>query len=186
MLDTGKRCIVCLRRCHAFSLPLVQNKILDHTKITFIVESSAIFNILHFQELLLTQELQLALYQQELLQVSSACFVCSITFYCVNHCSRNCVLTIANAMKSFFAALDWLFSPLLYLFIFWHFQELLLQQKLQLALYQQELLQVSSARFVCSITSYCEKHCSRNCVLPIANTINSWFAAFAWLLSPLL
>ena len=65
------------------------------------------FIILRSQELLLEKELQLALYQQELLQVSSACFVCSITFYGVNHCSRNCVLPIANAMNSWLDAFIW-------------------------------------------------------------------------------
>ena len=113
-------------------------------------------------------------------------YLLTITFYCVNHCSRNCVLPIANAMNSKFAAFDWLLSPLLYSLNILHSQELLLQQKLQLALYQQELLQVSSACFVCSITSYCENHGSKNCVLPIGNAIKSWFAAFDWLFSPLL
>ena len=66
------------------SLPLVNNDILDHKKITFVVLPSAIFIFLHFQELLLQQKLQLALYQQELLRVSSACFVRSLTSCCVN------------------------------------------------------------------------------------------------------
>ena len=45
------------------------------------------FIILHFQEPLLQKELQLALYQQELLKVCSTGFVRSFTFYRMNHFS---------------------------------------------------------------------------------------------------
>ena len=65
------------------------------------------FIILHFQELLLQKELQLALYQQELLQVCSACFVCSFTFYCMNQFSWNCLLPTARATNSSLAAFHW-------------------------------------------------------------------------------
>ena len=107
LLDTGEGCYVCLKRCHVLSLPLVRNEILDHTKITFIVEPSATFIILHFQELLTQQELQLALYQQELLQVCSTCFVCIFTFYCMNQFSWNCLLPTARAENSSLAPFYW-------------------------------------------------------------------------------
>ena len=58
------------------------------------------FIFLHFQELLTQQELQLALYQQDLLQVCSACFVRSFTFHCMNHFSRKCFLPTARAKDS--------------------------------------------------------------------------------------